>query len=197
MRNNVHVPKMEVNNFQGNMFLLKYGNGSGQNYWDSTNCGLDARARAEEVYALNSVKFIIHIFIIIVQQNMGRLRGLTGSALDRTDRYHLSSNLSMGTYGGCFITEFASLPLGVAPPIQSIMYTKKINQYCVETYASNNVHFSFLFRIFMQSCIILEIQVNDTHAYTRRHVHAQTHANTHCLCERLRFVLSFCVSFLL
>ena len=42
-----------------------------------------------------------------------RLRGLTGI----TDHYYLSSNLDVGIYEGCFIFDFASLPLEVDRPI--------------------------------------------------------------------------------
>ena len=34
-----------------------------------------------------------------------------------TDQNHLSSNLRVGIYGGCFIFDFASLPLEVTRPV--------------------------------------------------------------------------------
>ena len=46
----------------------------------------------------------------------GCLRGLA-VACWTTDHYHPCSNLSMGISEGCFIFDFASLPLEVAQPI--------------------------------------------------------------------------------
>ena len=47
----------------------------------------------------------------------GRLRGLTVVAHWTTDHYHLSSNLGVRLSEGCFILDFAALPLEVAWPI--------------------------------------------------------------------------------
>ena len=41
-----------------------------------------------------------------------------------TNHYHLSSNLGRGIFQGCFIFDFASLPLEVARPIQPTVCTK-------------------------------------------------------------------------
>jgi len=41
-----------------------------------------------------------------------------------TDHYHLSLNLTMGISEGCFIFDFASLPLEVTQPIYPSMCTK-------------------------------------------------------------------------
>ena len=41
-----------------------------------------------------------------------------------TDHYHLSSNLGVGISEGCFIFDFASLPLDVVRPIQPTICTK-------------------------------------------------------------------------
>ena len=41
-----------------------------------------------------------------------------------TDHYHPCSNLGMGISEGCFIFDFASLPLEVAWPILATMCTK-------------------------------------------------------------------------
>jgi len=58
-----------------------------------------------------------HIFLHqICELTVGHLRGLVGSALD-TYPYHMSSNLGMSISEGCFIFDFASLPLEVARPI--------------------------------------------------------------------------------
>ena len=46
----------------------------------------------------------------------GRLRGLA-VACWTTDHYHPCSNLGVGISEGCFIFDFASLPLEVARPI--------------------------------------------------------------------------------
>ena len=46
----------------------------------------------------------------------GRLRGLT-VACWTTDHYHPCSNLGVGISEGCFIFDYASLPLEVARPI--------------------------------------------------------------------------------
>jgi len=46
----------------------------------------------------------------------GRLRGLTVECWI-TDHYHTCSNLGVGISEGCFIFDFASLPLEVARPI--------------------------------------------------------------------------------
>ena len=46
----------------------------------------------------------------------GRLRGLA-VACWTTDHYHPCSNLGVGISEGCFVFEFASLPLEVAWPI--------------------------------------------------------------------------------
>ena len=47
---------------------------------------------------------------------MGRLRGLTVTCWI-TNHYHACSNLNVGIAEGCFIFDFASLPLEVARPI--------------------------------------------------------------------------------
>ena len=41
----------------------------------------------------------------------------TGSALDHISHYNPSSNLGVGISDGCFIFDFATLPLEVARPI--------------------------------------------------------------------------------
>ena len=43
--------------------------------------------------------------------------GIAGSAFDLRSLYQLSSNLGVGISEGCFISNFASLTLEVAPPI--------------------------------------------------------------------------------
>ena len=53
----------------------------------------------------------------------GRLHGLA-VACWITDHYHLCSNLDVVISEGCFIFDFASLPLEVAQPIYPAMCTK-------------------------------------------------------------------------
>jgi len=54
---------------------------------------------------------------------IGRLHGLA-VACWTTDHYHLCSNLGVGISEGCFIFDFASLPLEVARPIWPTLRTK-------------------------------------------------------------------------
>jgi len=49
----------------------------------------------------------------VQRRAIGRLRGLA-VACSTTDHYHSCSNLGVGISEGCFISDFASLPLGVA-----------------------------------------------------------------------------------
>ena len=53
----------------------------------------------------------------------GRLRGLA-VACWTTDHYHPCSNPGVGISEGCFVFDFASLPLEVAQPIQPTLCTK-------------------------------------------------------------------------
>ena len=70
-----------------------------------------ARVTEEAQYSLyyyNMITFSISY--------IGRLRGLA-VAFWTTDHYHPCSNLGVGTSEGCFIFDFAPLPLEVARPI--------------------------------------------------------------------------------
>ena len=68
----------------------------------------------------NSMLLGIYILVLeLIKQHthtQGLLRGLA-VACWITDRYHPCSNLDVGISEGCFILDFASLPLQVARPI--------------------------------------------------------------------------------
>ena len=58
----------------------------------------------------------VYIYMAHPEGIPGRLRGLA-VACWTTDHYHPCSNLGVGISEGCFIFDFASLPLEVARPI--------------------------------------------------------------------------------
>ena len=60
-------------------------------------------------------------------------------ARQTTDHYHLSSNLGVGISEGCFIFDFASLPLEVARPIQPTMCTKVAVKHQSSSLSSSTV----------------------------------------------------------
>ena len=63
--------------------------------------------RPKEIKLILFNRYLFHV---------GRLRGLA-VACWTTDHYHPCSNLGVGISEGCFIFDFASLPLKVARPI--------------------------------------------------------------------------------
>jgi len=64
-------------------------------------------------------QFRLDYYTCDVQMYIGSPRRLRGLAIAcwTTDHYHPCSNLGVGTSEGCFIFDFASLPLGVARSI--------------------------------------------------------------------------------
>ena len=67
--------------------------------------------------------FFSLVLFSYLKRFLGRLRGLA-VACWMTYHYYPGSNPSVGIFEGCFIIDFASLPLEVARPIQPTMCTK-------------------------------------------------------------------------
>ena len=78
----------------------------------------------------------IYIYIYIYHCQVGAPPWSNCSVLDHKDHYHLCSNLGVGIWEGCFIFDFASLPMKVArrnPVHRSDRKTSIIINHCQVT----------------------------------------------------------------